>query len=275
MGEVIVRPLDPARLDAANHILCEAYGVDGMLAGLQRTMAIDPGSWLMAWHAGAPVGMVGAIAYPAHAWIGQLGVLPAARGLGAGSALMQRLLADLERRGSTVSVLDATDAGARLYAHLGFVTDDRTLLYALPAQPAQGAGVERLRPSQAAELIAFDARLYGTQRTIMLARYLEEFPAVYCLRDAAGALRAYALRGRGRIGPWLGVDATAARAVFAAALGPRPLRVIVPAQNRAAAAIVEAYGGTLERTLAHMRRGGCAPAMQRDRVFGQASFMLG
>jgi GNAT superfamily N-acetyltransferase len=83
------------------------------------------GRLYLAWLEGRPVGCVALRPVgPAVAEVKRLFVLPAARGQGAGRALMTALLDDARRLGYErvrLGTLDEMTAAQRLYAFLGFV----------------------------------------------------------------------------------------------------------------------------------------------------------
>jgi ribosomal protein S18 acetylase RimI-like enzyme len=76
-------------------------------------------------------------------WVGGVGVVPAARRLGVGEALMQGLLAEARARGLrrvTLEVIEENEAAFRLYDKLGFEVTRWLEIWSLPQEASEGVG---------------------------------------------------------------------------------------------------------------------------------------
>lgn len=106
-----LRRLDPERdLPAAHRILEEAFedhwdhtptAYEEFLDLNVRDDGFDPTLWIVAAHAGAPVGVLCGSAHPDRGWIDQLGVLRSHRGMGIATALLWESFAGFGRLGLT------------------------------------------------------------------------------------------------------------------------------------------------------------------------------
>lgn len=282
---ISIRPLTEADLDAADVILESAYGPPAVRRHqdrLLRCMRLQPDGWVLALLDGAPTGLVGAVDYGPFAYVGLMAVDRSAHRRGVGMALMERLLAWLDARGVPVALLDATDMGAPLYARLGFVEDEKTLMFrrdACPAAARPAAHVRRLRAEDLADLADFDAPIFGAARRPVFESYLADDPAralIAC--DASGRINGYLFAQPQLVGPWAARAPDAAEALLLAALDlpyEAPTSAIVPASNAEAQRLLMRQGFSPQRTLSHMRRGGVRHPGRRTLIYGQSSFALG
>jgi GNAT superfamily N-acetyltransferase len=283
--ELLIRALTEDDLDAADEIFAAAYGVGrGRAREVSRYLELQPDGWVLATLGGRPVGLGGAVDYGPCAYIGMIGVLPEVQRRGIGLAIMRYLLDWLDARGCPTVLLDASAAGAPLYERLGFVDDDRALLF---RRDEQGTPVVATAPStrlaglevaDMAEVVSFDAPIYGAPRAAMLGSYVREYAGrAFVARDAAGQVAGYLIAREAAVGPWAARSPTDAAVLLAGAL-ELPFEAaptaIVPASNEAAAQLVEAHGFRLQRALRHMRRG-IPLAGRRALLYGQASFAVG
>lgn len=283
---LLIRLLTEVDLDVANDILNAAYDSDSDRGGrLRRYLSLQPDGWLLALLDGRPVGIGGAVNYGPFASIGSIGVHPEAQRRGIGRALMERLLSWLDVAGCRTSVLIATDAGAPLYRHLGFVEDDRTLIYPyagaehapqpLPASTA----VSTLDPAELAEIAAFDAPIFGAPRQRVLASYFAADPArVLVTHDREGHISGYLCAQQTTLGPWAARTPEDAEVLLERALSlpfESAPRVMVPAANESAAHLLPRYGFGPPHALQHMRRGETAVPSRPGMLYGHASFAIG
>jgi GNAT superfamily N-acetyltransferase len=93
------------------------YGPDGFRAGLRGETAIR---WHGAYADGEAVGCVGAIEVGDDLCVTGVATPPEHRGRGIAGWLLWRVLAEARERGMRTASLQATRAGAPLYARLGF-----------------------------------------------------------------------------------------------------------------------------------------------------------
>lgn len=279
-----IRILTDDDLEVATAITRAAYRTPrSRTSELARNIALQPDGWFLATLDGKAVGMGGALDYGPFAYVGTVGVLPEAQRRGVATAIMKTLLTWLADRGCPTVLLDASEDGAPLYARLGFVEDDKTLLF----QPGDATPVLSDRPTtlissaapdNLAEMIAFDTPIFGAVRGSVLASFQTSLPErVFVARDDDGTLSGYLYAQHEAVGPWVCRDDRAAEDLLSMALrlpfnaGPT---VIVGAANERASGLLVSHGFRLQRTLSHMRLGPPV-ARHRDVIFGQASFAIG
>ncbi len=279
-----IRTLTPADFTAADAILAAAYNrTYSSVASLGRYLALEPEGWLWATLDGVQAGLVGAISYGSRAWVGLMAVDPPLQRRGIARALLAALLDWLEARRCPLVLLDASDSGAPLYRQFGFEEVDQAHLYLREQEAGSGGpippSVAPMRPTDLANVAAFDALLFAADRRRVLASYYaDDSTRAFISRDGAGAVDGYLIAQNAQLGPWAATNAAAAEALLRTALTlpfTEPPRVIVPAANQHAAGLLSRYGFALQRRLAHMQRGVPVQVARRDLLYGQASFALG
>jgi len=278
-----LQSLTEGDLDAADRVLMGAFRSPSRRAELALYMSLQPDGWLLANLDGAPVGLGGVTSYGAFAYLGLMAVDPAMQRRGIGQALVEALVARAHELGSAMILLDASDAGAPLYARLGFVEDDRARVYTrettISVESTAGQAVRLLAQDDLPALVAFDAPYFGAARASVLRMCVQRYAErSFATRDEAGAINGYLIAFEERIGPWLATTPEVAETLLACALTlpfATPLSIIVPALNSDATTLLERSGFTSRRDLRHMRYGG-APALERRfHLYGQASFAIG
>jgi GNAT superfamily N-acetyltransferase len=277
---VRIRPLTATDIAGADGVLRDAFHTDHSFAGrLRRYLDIQPDGWLVAEEAGSLVGMVGAIDYGSFAYVGMMGVRRDRHGQGIGRRLLGTLLEWLDGRGVRCARLEATDEGRRLYERMGFADDGTSHEFHLPpsAIGSPAAGVEVA--SDPARIARLDAALFGADR-LRLWRWLfaAEAGRVLIARDERGEAAGYLCVQEDVLGPWGARTPAAAAALLNAALplvrSPRT-RVMVPAQNDAARALLQGRGWYLDKIVPHMSRGPASPPPDWSCVYGKGSYCLG
>lgn len=280
---VCIRPLVPGDLDAAASLLTEAYGrPDEWRAELEYYLILQPHGWFVAVVDGAIAGMGGAHDYGPFASIGLMATDPAVQRRGIATAILDRVVAWLRDRGCPVVVLDASAAGAPVYARYGFLDDGSTRLFRqeiLVSPSTMPGGVMRMQPSEISQIASFDLPLFGADRTAVLASMLHAAPdRAFLARDRSGKITGYLFAQTERLGPWVATTPAAAEDLLTAALSlpfQGPPAVLVPSANASATGLLRAHGFALQRTLRHMYLGPAAPVQDRARVYGQTSFAIG
>jgi hypothetical protein len=251
-----------------------------MVGNLRAAHALQPENWFCAWRGGEVVGLVGGYDYGPFASIGMMAVHPAAQRQGVGHALMAHLLA---RLGAPVALLDASGDGQRLYPRLGFVAEGETLRLNLPARDeAQTSPVPSVPPlaeQDLADVVAFDAPIFGAERPAVLRSFWRAAPERALLaRGDDGRIAGFLFSNESHIGPWSALTPRAAEQLLSAALA-MPWRVppmlTCPADNRDAIALLGRTGFVVTERLLHMRHGGTSDPRQTVYLFGQASLTLG
>lgn len=267
-------------LPEAGAVLDAAFGRQGMTGNLRAAHALQPASWFCARRDGQITALVGAYDYGAFCCIGMMAVHPAAQRQGIGERLLAYLL---DHVAAPVALLDASDAGQRLYPRLGFRPEGETLRLSLLRPPGGETGgaaaVARLAEDDLPDVAAFDAPIFGADRFAVLRGFWRVAPErVLLARDEAGGIAGFLFSNGNHIGPWCAVTPAAAGQLLSAALA-QPWRVppmlTCPADNRAALALLEARGFAVTERLLHMRRGGTHDPRQTVLLYGQASLTLG
>ncbi len=177
-------------------------------------------------------------------------------------------------------LLDATPAGAPLYASLGFEEEDDACLYtaANHVDPtARPEGVIPLGPEDVARIVRLDAPIFGADRGRLLGLLLGIFAGrAFGMLDARRELTGFVIAQEQRIGPWVARDAGVGEALLAAALSvpfDGPPIVIVPGVNGVGRAALARHGFVQTRSTRHMRRGPAVRTRPRvdlgtDELFG-------
>jgi len=195
---------------------------------------------------------------------------------------MQRLLAGLDARGMPMALLDATEAGARVYVHFGFVEDDLAHVFVRRGDACswdRPDGVHLLQRQDVQAIADFDAPIFGGDRTSVFHTLLADFPGrAFLVRDQAGQVSGYLFAQSRRIGPWIAKRPQDAETLLQAALSlpyeDAPI-AIAPKMNTAAVELLERFGFQYARSCRHMRRGGSHMPAQRTLVYAQTNFAIG
>jgi len=277
---VHIRPLGAPDIAAADAVLCAAFGSEQSFAPrLRRYLAIQPDGWIVAETQGELTGMVGAIDYGTFAYVGMMGVRPDWQGRGVGSRLLGALLERLDGRGVTCARLEATDAGRPLYLRHGFVDAGVSHEFHRTGAAAEVAGRGEIQvATDQAEIAALDRALFRADRT-RLWRWLfaEENGRILVARER-GQARGYLCVQADTLGPWGARSPEIASALLRAAVpfirSPRS-RVMMPEENSAGRAVLEAQAWSLQKVVPHMTRGPCPRQPGWEAIYGKGSYCLG
>jgi len=306
-------------LPEAEGLLMRAFGAPAGVFGrrLRRYLALSPRTWFALRTADAPslVGLVGANLFGGCAYIGLMGIEPSAQRQGHGERLMRALIDRLPGEGVHTLMLDASAAGAPLYARLGFVSVGHAGEWHRAELPAgdssgpppgtsldphaatghettehEGGVVELSGPEDHHGVAALDARFFGFDRRRLWTRLAQEGPALrtFAVVDETSRVTGYLCLQNGLLaGPFGATTPAAAQALLQAVLGRdasflRGGRVLVPSQNADAPALLRRAGFQEIRQLTHMRLalpGAPAPPAEQtpswSRIYGKGSFCLG
>ena len=209
-------------------------------------------------------------------WISMVLVDPAHRHRGIASQLVDACVASLREAGR-IPVLDATPAGAAVYAKIGFVAgftferwegDGTATIAATDAESGAAAG-----PSQGEALIALDRSACGIDRALLLRSFLGR-PATRAWLAPRGD--GFALRRAGRraaqVGPIVAADDAGALDLLAAALDGSAGRAFidVPVHRTSIADALTRRGFARQRSFVRMALGDAGAAAARERVFALA-----
>ena len=280
---ISIRPLADADLKAADTILTSAFRSSASrLRDLELYRRMQPDGWFLASRHEQPIGMVGTTNYGVFAYVGLMAVRPDAQRQGVALALMRFLLTELDRQRIPLILLDASEAGHRLYNKLGFVAYDETLVFerhghlAMPERPSQ---IELLSVRELDELVQWDKTVFGANRHKVFQVLLDVFPGrAFMLRDEQGKIMGYLFAQRGRIGPWVVLEPGNAEALLQAALTlpyEETVSVVVPGVNKKGIELLQRYGFGRVRTNRQMGRGAGEPPGQRRKIYAQTSLAVG
>ena len=211
-----------------------------------------------------------------------MAVHPQAQHQGVGLALMQYLLAGLEKNHVPLVMLDASTAGRPLYEKLGFVPYDETLVFQRQRHGPRldrPAAIQAISARDLDELVEWDRDVFGASRRKVFQVLLEAFPErAFIQRDAHGQLLGYLFAQKNRIGPWVMLQPGHAEGILQAALAlpyDETITTTVPAGNLEAIELLQGYGFEHVRSNRHMGRGVGGPPGQRQKVFSQTSLAVG
>jgi GNAT superfamily N-acetyltransferase len=199
------------------------------------------------------------------AWISMVLVAAVHRRHGLATRLLHRCISDIKANG-LVPVLDATPAGAKVYAPLGFeaawsftrLTSQRR---SIEATQFGDVSVHPISAPVWDALCAYDARIFGADRSQVLARMRGRLPAanLVALRDGriAGMLLGRDGRTSAHLGPLIAEDDAAAQALLVAALRAidGPLYIDLADAKSQLRGFLEASGFTAQRPFTRMLLG--------------------
>jgi len=227
--------------------------------------------------AGTLIATAAALPYDAATgWISMVLVDTAQRHRGIASQLVDACVASLREAGR-IPVLDATPAGAAVYAKIGFVAgfaferwegDGAATVAATESESNAAAGA-----SQSETLIALDRSACGIDRALLLRSFLGR-PATRAWLAPRGD--GFALRRAGRraaqVGPIVAADDLGALDLLAAALDGSAGRAFidVPVHRTSIADALTRRGFTPQRAFVRMVLGDARAAAARERIFALA-----
>jgi len=224
------------------------------------------GCFLAEWD-GQVAGTVATIVYEQRfAWVSMVLVDPTFRGKGIGTALLVQALEYLDAKRVPCVKLDATPQGKPLYTRLGFRIEYELERHRLRRAPdaiaAEPLRVPNLPVIDSDALFQLDREVFGADRSELLrsmATVAPELPSVVC---SDGGVDAYILGRNGsladHLGPWVAVNAGAAREVFENSLARSRRELVfvdVVRDNPWATALLAEKGFQFSRPLTRMYRG--------------------
>jgi GNAT superfamily N-acetyltransferase len=232
-------------------------------------MFLDFGTAYAVHEQGRVIATAAWLPYERCAWISMVLVTAAQRRRGLASRLLHRCIADVTRAG-LVPVLDATPAGAKVYAPLGFraawgfarfASEQR----AIPLAEASAA-IEPITDAAWPSLCAYDAAVFGNDRSQILARMRGRLPPADLVARRHGRIAGMLLGRDGRtashLGPLIAEDDEVAKVLLAQALLRIDGTVYVDIADAkpGVRAFLEASGFAMQRPFTRMLLG-------RDRSF--------
>ena len=233
-------------------------------------MFLDLGTAYAVRERGRVVATAAWLPYRRCAWIGMVLVTAAQRRRGLATRLLHRCIADITAAGF-VPVLDATPAGAKVYAPLGFMEAWRFARLASERRAARLPGVPAVAVEPIADavwpaLCAYDATVFGADRSRVLARLRGRLPPADLVAWRGGRIVGMLLGRDGRtasqLGPLIAEDDDVATSLLARALSAIDGTVYVDIADAKGdvRAFLQAAGFALQRPFTRMLLG-------RDRSF--------
>jgi ribosomal protein S18 acetylase RimI-like enzyme len=224
-------------------------------------LALRPDGCFVATCEGQVVGTVTTVRYgDALSWIGMLLVDPAYRRQGIGTRLMEEAIASLA--GCQTIGLDATSAGRKLYSRLEFRDAyglHRLTMTSLLSVPRPSAEVRPIAREACAQVAELDRRVFGAERTPVLAALWEWMPALAWQCARGGQVSGFCLGRDGarfcQVGPLVAETTDEAlalcRAAMAELVGPAVV-LDVPAAQETFLAWLQGVGFTVQRSFTRM-----------------------
>ncbi|MEA2870459.1 MAG: hypothetical protein QOH67_435 [Hyphomicrobiales bacterium] len=202
--------------------------------------------------------------YGRCAWISMVLVAAEQRRRGLATRLLRRCIDDIQAA-NLVPVLDSTPAGAKVYAPLGFqaawrftrLAATQASVTALPVSVAVRPVGESVWPA----LCAYDAAVFGADRSRILARMRGRLPPANLYSERGGRITGLLLGREGRtashLGPLIAEDDATALALLAHALSriDGPVYVDLADAKPAVRAWLEASGFAAQRPFTRMLLG--------------------
>lgn len=146
---------------------------------IKRLFSYEPNGCFVAQINEKHVGHVFSVSYGKVGWIGGLIVNPERRRKSLGTILMRQAMSYLRDLGVETIKLEAVPEIANLYRKLGFVEEFDSLRFMrINKEENQSSALspEPLGKDEIAEIVAFDSKYFGADRTRVLRRLLEDSP---------------------------------------------------------------------------------------------------
>jgi len=218
-------------------------------------------------------------------WISMVLIAGEYRRRGLATRLMERCIATLTASG-LVPILDATPAGRAVYLGLGF-KDSWPFQRMLLKQPAathgaaQSVRVEPVTEGDWAELCAYDAGVFGADRSGVLRRLRGRLAEAEGLVRRNGQIAGFLLGRKGRragqIGPLVADDGAIAAALLehATRAAAAPVYIDVMSDKAEILRLLDAAGFVHERPYTRMMLGRSESFQELPRTFAVAGPELG
>src|SRR5437867_1231160 len=161
-------------------------------ADFERLLYLEPEGVFLAEADGERIGITATTTYGPLAYIGAVIVDARWRGRHVGDALMRACLEFLDRRRVKSARLNAYLNVIPFYERLGFRKEFENHRYAGRHDGRVAPGVRLAREDDLAAMAELDRQFFGADRTKLLRRLLNEFPATSLVLDDGGEVAAYA-----------------------------------------------------------------------------------
>jgi GNAT superfamily N-acetyltransferase len=263
-----IRRLTPADLPFADTVRAAA-GWNQTLDDWRRLLRYEPEGCFLAELDGEPAGTATTTTYGNEVgWIGMVLVHPDSRRRGVATALLEKTISYLQGRVRCIK-LDATPAGERVYAKLGFQAE-----LTLSRWHCGQLSMSGLRPTAKASRLQivqrddwpqvdrFDAAIFGTTRGEWLKQLAGDSLETLIAKDQAGGTQAYGMARAGMLASYLG-PVVSFRSELAAAMivrllagvGSRPVFWDILDDCTPAVALAQELGFERQRHLLRMYLG--------------------
>lgn len=283
-----IRQLTPADLPFAD-TLRAAAGWNQTFADWQRLLRYAPEGCFVAELDGTPAGTVTTTAYGSKVgWIGMVLVHPERRRRGVATALLAHAIDYLQGCVECIK-LDATPAGEKVYAKLGFqaeLTLSRWHGSDLPISglksQAKSSRLAMIEQADWSQIDRFDTPIFGTSRRPWLEQLASDSLETLIAKDSSGGTCAYGMVRAGMLAHYVGPVVSSSDEVATAMLarllttaGPGPVFWDILDDCPAAVALARELGLTPQRHLLRMFLGPPPVAGQPDRQWAIAGFATG
>jgi GNAT superfamily N-acetyltransferase len=222
-SELEIERLAPTDLADAEALVAEA-GWNQVAADWR--IFLDFGTAYAVRSGGRVIATAATLPYGRCAWISMVLVSAAHRRQGLATRLLHRCISDIKASG-LVPVLDATPAGVKVYAPLGFEAAWSFARLAsqrrsIAAPQADEIAIRPISDDEWITLCAYDAAIFGADRSDVLARMRGRLPAANLFAQRGGRIAGLLLGRDGRtaahLGPLIAEDDAIAKALLAQAL---------------------------------------------------------
>ena len=174
----------------------------------RRLLALSPDGCFAAERDGRVVGVLTTTTYDDLAFLGAVIVAPELRGKGVGKEMMEAALAHLRVTGVRTVRLNAYLNAIPFYERLGFHAEYEVIRWHGHAATGRKApGVRTIRADDVDGLARMDAKYFGANRRVLIARLAEEFSGTFWVAEHGGRPRGFIVGNPSgdscEIGPWV------------------------------------------------------------------------
>ncbi len=251
---ITIRPMHFADLGfAAERTAAEGW-VSESRAEFESFFTHDPNGCFIAEQAGKHIGIAVATHYRGSeaGFIGEIIVVPEARGQGVGRQLLDNCIAHLHHSGAKSLYLDGVVAAVSLYERAGFRRICRSLRFVGSPQGRLHPRVRAMRSEHLEAVCALDRAAFGADRSFFLKRRLSLYPELCKVLEENRQVIGFILGRRGQnlisAGPWVVRDGIEAPDDLLVALAAEtvgiPVGIGVLETNEAAVSLLRAAGFT-------------------------------
>jgi GNAT superfamily N-acetyltransferase len=257
--------------------LQETVGWGNTRADAERSLYYEPEGCFIASVKDVDVGIVNSFLYDDVGFIGNLIVLPDARGTGIGASLMRKAIERLTSNGAKTIRLDSVQKAIPLYERLGFKGEYWSLRYTGVATKAEYEDILPMTKKDLDQVMKLDQRYFGLKRVQKLERVFNDFPEFCFTASKDGEIKGFIMGKSGssnlRVGPWIcdskhvELAEPLLNALTSKVVGSR-LWVGIPELNKTSIQIVEGKGLKQMQASLRMCYGTCKKVEDVSGIFG-------